>query len=409
MNVGSAGHAALQVAILVAGGMAAGYALYLLVLSVAAFFYRAFPRAATPPTSRLAVVVPAHDEAGTIGRCVRSLRNQTYPADLYEVLVVADNCSDDTAAIAANEGARILVRHEPAAHGKGRALRWAIQRVLAATPPPDAIVVVDADSVADVNFLAALVRPFEAGAPAVQGESLLAEEPSGAGSLRVAAFLLVNRVRPAGRVVLGLPCMLAGNGMLLGRGLLLAHPWDAFTSTEDVEYSLGLRMAGVEIAFAGGAVLVSPLAPNPRAAATQQLRWEGGKLTLARTWTPRLVREAVRRRRLSLLATALDLAGPPLGYFTAVVAAATAICGGLAWAGTLPAWAVVPWLVALISVPILVLVGLRAGRASGSSYRAMLRAPLFVVAKLRLLPRLMRFRADTWVRTERSGWSRADH
>jgi len=90
---------------------------------------------------------------------------------------------------------------------------------------------------------------------------------------------------------------LAGNGMLLANELLRARPWEAFTSAEDLEYSLELNMASIRIAFAGGAVLLSPPAPNPQAAAQQQLRWEGGKALLARTWIPRLIMAALRDRQ----------------------------------------------------------------------------------------------------------------
>ena len=243
------------------GALAAAFALYYVMLAIASFFYRQETRAMRP-RKRIAVLVPAHDEAALIARCVQSLQAQTYPSRLYDVIVVADNCSDATASIARSAGADVLVRDEPDARGKGRALRWAFDRVLRRPIPPEAVVVVDADSVADPCFLSALVRPFESGVSAVQGESLLAEDGSRAASLRAAAFLLVNRVRPAGRSALGLPCDLTGNGMLLSSKLLRAYPWDAFTSAEDLEYTVNLRLAGVRPVFAGGAILHSPSAPR---------------------------------------------------------------------------------------------------------------------------------------------------
>jgi 1,2-diacylglycerol 3-beta-glucosyltransferase len=406
MVVASASITVLELLFITAGGVAALCGLYLLLLSIAAFFYVGFRGARRPPRTRLCVVVPAHDEAELIARCVSSLRAQTYPSALYEVVVVADNCTDDTAAIAAGEGARVMVRDDPAARGKGNALRWATDRILAAAPAPDAVVIVDADSVADPEFLLALVQPFEAGALAVQGESLLAGNGSTAARLRVAAFLLINRVRPAGHTVFRLPCTLAGNGMLLARELLTTRPWNAFTSAEDVEYSLGLRMAGVDIAFAGGAILLSPVAPSRRAAIQQQLRWEGGKARLARTWLRRLASEAVRGRRPSLLVTAADLAMPPLGYLSAMVIVGALAGSGLASAELLPPSAVAPWLLALLLLPLSVLVGLRAAEAPKSAYLAMAGAPFFVVSKIARLPRVLGFRADTWVRTERKTTAR---
>ncbi len=402
MTAFTAGTAGLLVLLL--GVPVAAIALYQVALALAAFFYHGFEGrqgGAEPPRTRVTVLVPAHDEAELIARCVRSLRDQTYPSDRYEVVVIADNCTDDTAAIAREAGARVLVREDPTARGKGHALRWALDRVLAQDPPPDAVAVVDADSVAARDFLEALVAPFERGAPAAQGESLLSDEGSPGAALRAAAFLLVNRTRPSGRAVLGLPTTLAGNGMLFGRELLQAHPWDAFSAAEDVEYTIRLRLAGIGPAFAGGAILVSPTAPTAEAATQQQLRWEGGKTHVARTQIPRLVGSALRLRKPLLLEAALELAVPPLGLLTAAAALGTVVVAVLAATGVLPAWSVASWAAALVAIPVYVLVGLRAARAPRSAYRSLARAPLLVLQKLLGAHRLLTFRADSWVRTQR--------
>jgi len=388
------------------GALGAAFAFYYVVVAIASFFYRGYPHEARAvrPGTRVAVLVPAHDEAALIARCVRSLVAQVYPSYLYDVIVVADNCTDDTASIARSAGAETFVRDEPGARGKGRALRWLIDQVLQRPMPPDAVVVVDADAVADPDFLAALVRPFESGATAVQGESLLAEDGSPAASLRAAAFLLFNRVRPAGRSVLRLPCDLTGNGMLLSSELLRAYPWDAFTSAEDLEYTFNLRIAGVRAVFAGGAILHSPSAPSAEAATHQQLRWEGGKLHVAKKQLPRLVREGLLRRRdRRLLGAAFDLAVPPLGLLSAGAVAATVVGVPLVALGALPTWSLGTWLGTLVAIPLYVLLGLRAARAPRSAYRSLARAPWYVVRKVLNVHRLLKFDADTWVRTDRGG------
>jgi len=382
----------------------AAAAVYQVVIAVAAFFYAGSTggRQRGRPSTRLAVLVPAHDEAALIARCVSSLKKQTYPADLFDVVVIADNCSDETAAIARSNGADVLVRVDLDRPGKGRALRWAIDKLLSGRRPPDAVVIVDADSVADPGLLAALVRPFETGARVVQGESLLSEDGSPQSALRAAAFLLVNHVRPSGRAVLGLPSNLAGNGMLLGRAVLETNPWDAYTSAEDVEYSVGLRMAGIRVVFGAGAILRTPTPPNARAAEQQRLRWEGGKLHLAYRRCPRLVWHAIRERRPLLVDAAVELALPPLGLLTAAAVLGAVLAAVLAWLGLVGASAVVPWLVAVGAIPLYVLLGFRAGHAPRSAYRALLRAPLFVVTKTVRSYRLIAFRSDTWVRTQRA-------
>jgi hypothetical protein len=135
----------------------------------------------------------------------------------------------------------------------------------------------------------------------------------------------------------------------------------------------------------------------------QQLRWEGGKLHVARSRIPSLLAAAIRERRGVLFDTAFELALPPLGYLAAaagsltIVGVVLVVFDGLAW------WAVVPATLALIATPAYVLVGFRAAGAPSAAYTSLTRAPALVVRKLAKSYRLLRFRADSWVRTERRG------
>ena len=375
------------------GGALALGALYLLVPAVVALFYRGRTRGVSGETD-VVVLVPAHDEEDTIAHCVHAFESQTYPGERFHVVVIADNCTDDTAAVAAQAGAEVLVRNEPDARGKGRALRWALDELLARHEQPGAVVVIDADSTPDPGLLTGLVSRLEAGAQAVQGESLIVGDGSPAQELRAAAFLLVNRARPTGRGMLGLPANLAGNGMLFSTRLLAEHPWSAFSSTEDVEYGLELRAAGIKPVFARGAIVWSPAAPHGRAAEAQQLRWEGGKLHLARTLVPRLLAKGQ-------VDAAIELAIPPLGYLAAGAATVTAAGAVLAWLDVVDSWAVIPAAAALAAIPVYVVIGLVAAKAPRAAYIALAHAPAFVARKALRAHRLLRFRPDSWVRTER--------
>jgi len=383
----------------------AGFSLYLLTLALASAAYR---RSARPlqesPSSRLAVIIPAHNEELLVGRCVESLIGQNYPRDLYRVIVIADNCSDGTTARALSAGAEVMHRVEPEACGKGRALRWAMDQLLAAPQPPDAVVVVDADSIADTGLLSALEGEFKRGHPVVQGDYALLADASARSRLIAAGFLLFHRARFSGRAMLGMPANLVGNGMLLSRAVLTTHPWSAFTGVEDLEYSIDLRLAGIGPWFARAAFVSGPGAATRAGETGQRLRWEGGRFHLVRTRLGGLIRAAVLRPEPGLLDAALDLATPPLGLLCLVTAAGFVVVAMVIVANLVPSWVLLPWAVALVAIPVYVVIGLLAAGAPATVWRAVLQVPLFLVWKLVTYARLFwGFDANRWDRSDRVG------
>jgi hypothetical protein len=380
---------------------------YLLGLASASFFYR--PGSAPGrPRSRLLVLIPAHNEAQLIGRCLESLLRQTYPARLFRICVIADNCTDETAAVAARSGAEIMVRDQATASGKGQALRWALDRILSRVPTLDAIVVVDADSVADVQLLRQLEHQLVLGHEVVQGACVVrAESGSPREDLQAAAVALRLDVRFSGRAVLGMPAILAGNGMLLSRRVLTQHPWNAFTAVEDAEYGLNLRLAGVKTAYARAAIVNTPAASTDRGAYTQSLRWEGGRFALMRAGLGSTLRAMLRTGDWTLLDMVVDLAIPPLGALTVAAVVGTSLATVLVLGGVVSPWVVLPWACSTVVIPVYVLAGLASARAPRSAYVALALAPLFLVRKARIYAGLARgFNVNQWVRTERSDESR---
>jgi exopolysaccharide biosynthesis WecB/TagA/CpsF family protein len=377
--------------------------LYLLVLALA-FGVRNRRGSASerPAACRLSVLVPAHDEEALVGRCVRSLLEQNYPRSQYRVVVVADNCTDGTAGAARAAGAQVLERRDEQARGKGRALRWAMDRLLQADRTAEAVVVVDADSVAGPDLLLGLAEQLANGADAVQGEYLvLSEDDSPRGRLLEAAFLLFHRVRLGGRAALGLPVNLVGNGMLFSRGLLEQLPWNAFSGVEDLEYSINLRLAGFRPGYAPRALVRGPVPGGYSSMRGQRMRWEGGRFHAVRRRLPELVAHSLRRDR-SLLDAALDLAVPPLGLLLMMLLVGLCFSLGLAIWGLVPYWAPLPWAVALAFLAGFVTLGLRTAGAPSSVYLALLEAPRYLLWKLLTYTRLARgFDPQLWERADR--------
>lgn len=375
--------------------------LYLLLLALLTRLHRPARRCATGRTS-VAILVPAHDEEALLARCLRGL-GEARTGTPSRLVVIADNCGDRTAEIASAEGAEVWVRTDPEHPGKGRALRWALDRLLSAAVAPDAVVVVDADSVVAPDLLQRLVGAFEAGHPVVQAEYLVLSQGADVRRrLVAAAFLLFHRVRFSGRAVLGLSASLVGNGMLFGAQVLRDHPWDAFTGVEDLQLSINLRRAGVTIHYESSARVWGPVATG-RAAGAQRSRWEVGRLATMRREVPRLLGDAVRRRDPALLEVAAELAVPPLGLLLALNLSGLVASAALVLARLATPWALLPWAAAVTAIALHVVVGLWAAGADRATFAALIRAPLFLLGKIRVYRRLGRFDASRWERTERPG------
>lgn len=396
--------AALSMSSVVAGGVVALPALYVALLSVAALAGRARRTHQAPATTTsLAVLVPAHNESALISRCLEGLAAQDYPSDRFRVFVIADNCDDDTAAIARTHGATALERNDPLAPGKGRALRWAMDTLLQWDVQVDAFVVIDADSVTDPSLLSSLASAHAAGVQVAQADYGALLDGAGDGpQLRAAAFLLFNRVRPTGKAALGLPCGLLGNGMLFSREIAEQHPWSAFSEVEDVEYGVQLRVNGIRPAYIRRAVLKGPVSTTGQAAEIQRTRWEGGRFRIAREYLPQIAREIARNGRRDLWDVAADLSSPPVGMLTIWAGAGTGGVLVLRALGVVGNLAVAPWLVASVAIPVHVLVGLIAGEAPPQMLQALVGAPRLVLADAAIRLRLLRSgKPDGWSRTPR--------
>ena len=374
--------------------------LFSLYLAIATAFSAALePPRRSARRTRFDVVVPAHDEAPVIARCLRSLSQLNWPRHGFRVIVVADNCEDGTAAIAHEQGARVLERLDHSRRGKGYALRLAFDTSLRESWA-DAVVVVDADSEASRNLLEAFAARLESGAHAVQAHyGVLNAWASWRTRLMTIAQAAFHRVRSRARERLQLSCGIRGNGWCVSRELLQRVPYQAFSLAEDVEYGIELGLAGYRVHYADEASVRGEMVSSARAARRQRQRWEGGRFALLRSRTLPLLYVAVRRRSRVCLDLAFDLLVPPLSH-VALIDMALALGAGLAWwSNSRPGGSL--W-VALACAGILWLYVLRGWQLSGTGLRGLLDlagAPGFVLWKLIVMS--SRAGSSEWIRTER--------
>jgi GT2 family glycosyltransferase len=361
------------------------------------------PPPAVAPLPRFEVVVPAHDEEGGIAATVQSLQAVEYPVDRRRVVVVADNCSDATAARARDAGATVLERTDRERRGKGYALAHAFEQTLA-EGTADAIVVVDADTTVSPNLLAAFAARLSAGARTAQAEYGVANaRASWRTRLMHIAFTLFHDVRSRARERLGVSSGLRGNGMCFAASLLREVPHDAFSVVEDVEYGIRIARAGYRVWYVGEARVLGEMVSSERASRSQRRRWEGGRWALARQHAARLLGEALRTRDGIRLDLAADLLVPPLTYV--VVACAVGLTTSVAWwllaAG--PWWAAAPWTLACVALALYVARGAWLSRIGPRAILDLMWAPVYMVWKVALALRSSPSREREWVRTAREG------
>jgi cellulose synthase/poly-beta-1,6-N-acetylglucosamine synthase-like glycosyltransferase len=347
---------------------------------------------------RFAVLIPAHDEEPVLARLLASLNQVSYPRRMFDVCVVADNCTDATAAIAAARGARVFERRDPENGGKGLALAWLLKQLAAAGLIYDAYVVLDADSAVSPNFLTAMNERLNAGARVVQGYyTVLPMRGTRAESLRQAALALVHFLRPAAKTALGASCGLKGNGMCFHHAVIERFGWPSAGLAEDVEFHLMLVEAGIRVSFAPEAVVRAEMPDSLSGSRTQNMRWEAGRLATIRRHALPLLGRGLRRRNVAALDAALEQLTPPLSVPVAL--AVVVLVAGLLL--RLP----VVWLSAaamLAVIALYVLAGLLLARAPLRVYRALLHAPIYIGWKAFLYARALAGRGDRrWVRTER--------
>lgn len=361
-------------------------------------------RAAAPaPASatRFDVVVPAHDEEAGVAATVLSLLAMDYPADRFRVVVVADNCSDRTAQRAAGAGARVLERSDGERRGKGYALAFGFERLLA-EGAADALVVVDADSVVSKNLLGALAARIEAGAEALQVRYRVQNrDASWRTRLLHLGFTLLHDVRASARERLGLSCVLRGNGMAFSVAVLRRVPHAAFSIVEDLEYAIRLGLAGVRVHDVPEAVVLSDMPTSAATALSQRSRWEGGRLALARRYGTQLARRALRERSSLLLDLGLELLVPPLGILVLSLVVGLGLALAAVAVGFATPWALAPWALAALMLGSYLLVGWREAKLGLRALADLRHVPGFLAWKLAAAARGRRGPRSEWVRTPR--------
>jgi cellulose synthase/poly-beta-1,6-N-acetylglucosamine synthase-like glycosyltransferase len=404
----------LQLFLLIFQVLITGLVGYLLLLTaVSSRAPRQTKARAGKPTNRFLILVPAHNEERLLPTLLANLEQVDYPNHLYAVHVVADNCTDSTAAIVRQSGANVHERFDEQLKGKGYALQWLLGRLWQSGEPHDAILILDADSSISPNFLRVMDTRLARGERVIQSYYAVRDpEQSWSVSLRYVALALLHYLRPLARMVLGGSTGLKGNGMVFAADILKQHEWSA-SITEDIEFHMSLVLAGERVMFAPDAVVEAEMPQDLSGSHTQNTRWERGRLQMAQAYVPQLLKAAwhsLRQKEYGraylLFDAVMEHIIPPfsilvglsgLGFLFALVLFFIEPSYKLGMANLLLG------IFNIIGQIIYIFYGLYLVKASKQIYKALLYAPGFVFWKIWLYIRILVGRdKDGWVRTARN-------
>lgn len=384
------------------------FAAYQAIVAIALFFFAAWiaglwflawrsrrPRPAPPETAAtpfFSIIVPAHDEQETIAETVKQILAFDYPRDRFALYVVADNCGDDTAAVARAGGATVLERNDPANRGKGHALAYALERIRADSG--DAVLFLDADSSPEPDYLRVMARYLARGDRMIQGRYEV-DRPNRNWFTRLTSvsFVFRNRWQFPAYDALGLTLPLRGSGMCFARPVIHELGWTSHGLTEDMEMTLRLIRAKIRVSFAPDAVSRQFMPATPAEAVTQRLRWSAGERGVRAVLLRKNIPEAVRAGRWREAASLVLMAAPPFSV---------QLCGALALA--LAAWFAGPVL-RWLSVAILLGYGgyflLGVERLDRRGVEAIVMLPVFVAWRVGVYAVACFRKPMAWIRTPR--------
>ncbi len=379
----------------------------ILIIPCAVFFIECFAAVVSRQSERkpskierpkTTVLIPAHNEAEQITEVLEVLKSQVTEQD--RIIVIADNCHDNTAELARATGVTVLERENKTDRGKGYALDYAMQRIK--DDPPEVLVILDGDCILEPNTIENITRKAIATGRPVQSTYLMEqpENPSLKDNISMFSLKVKNLVRLLGLNRLGWHCLLTGSGMAFPWSLISQVSLAGSKTTDDMQLTVDLALAGSTPVFCENALVVGRLMKD-RAAESQRSRWEHGHLEMILVEVPRLLKAFVKTGNFAALGLALDIFVPPLSllvmawivseivtWLAAIVAGVSttpailvSVAGGFLMTGVLLAW-------------------IRFGR-SDLPLKNLLAIPLYILGKIPIYLKFLVKPQSRWLKTER--------
>ncbi len=248
---------------------------------------------------RFMAIIPAHNEEAVVGNLIESLRNQTYNKELYDIYVIADNCTDNTAKIAKEAGAIVYERYDETKKTKGYALNWFLQQKIKENAPYDAFFVFDADNIVDKNFIKNMNKKLCQGEDVVQGYRDIKNPSDNWITAGYAIFYWqMHRFYHLARYNIGLSPLLNGTGFMVKFDVIKPQGWDTETLTEDIEFSLKRIIKGKKLGWATDAIVYDEQPTGFKQSWSQRSRWTVGHIQCIKKYTKDLAIAAKENKKM---------------------------------------------------------------------------------------------------------------
>ena len=270
---------------------------------------------------RFMAIIPAHNEEAVVGNLIESLKNQTYNKELYDIYVIADNCTDNTAKIARDAGAIVYERFDETKKTKGYALNWFLQQKIKEDAPYDAFFVFDADNIVDKNFIKNMNKKLCQGEDVVQGYRDIKNPSDNWITAGYAIFYWqMHRFYHLARYNIGLSPLLNGTGFMVKFDVIKPQGWDTETLTEDIEFSLKRIIKGKKLGWATDAIVYDEQPTGFRQSWSQRSRWTVGHLQCIQKYTKELAIATKENKKMMNLDGLLYIVGSmPMFIITIVL------------------------------------------------------------------------------------------
>ncbi len=263
------------------------------------------------PKKTFAVLVAAHNESAVIAPLIENLKKLDYPREMFDIFVICDNCTDNTADIVRANGAFACERHDTSKRGKGFGIEWMLENLWAMPRQYDAVVMFDADNLVEKNFLRVMNDRLCKGARVIQGY-LDTKNPfdSWITLSYAVTYWFTNRMWQLARHNLGLPNTLGGTGLCVESKLLKEMGWGATSLTEDLEFATRCIERGIYPTWAHDTKVYDEKPIDLRASMRQRLRWMQGHYDVAGRYIGPVLKSGFKSMRLGMFDAAFYLFQP---------------------------------------------------------------------------------------------------